>query len=283
MHNIALFISGRLIGYKYCLLPLINNLKKKYNVFLFFSINSLSFDKLTENNVFIINDLKNTFGETIGDIYFEEYKFPRNYVENKINNKIDVFNYNCLSCFYNDCKNMELIENFEKNNNIEFDIVCKSRSDIFFENNNVEFTIDNKNELIIRNKHMSNISHWGIKNTPLMISDAFAYGNKLSMKYYCSTYDWILKNDLLLNGKYLQTFEIYLTDSILQYVFYNTPGGEVTPLLSYEEIINKYVNNPNGIKIIYLNNINYTLLPQEIRSKNNFIVDKNNVFDYTNI
>jgi hypothetical protein len=282
MYNIALFISGRLIGYKDCLLPFINNIKNKYNVFLFFSINSFSLDKNVEH---VIDDLKNTFGETIGDIYFEEYKFPRIYVETHINNNIDVFSYNCLSQYYNDRKNMELIENFEKNNNIVFDILCKTRSDIVFSNNNVDFTIDNKNELIIRNKHIQDIRYWGhcYNDTPLMISDCFAYGNKMSMKYYCSTYDWILKNDLLLKGNYLHAGEIYLTDSILQHVFCNIPGGGNEPLLSREQIQNKYVNNPNKILIVYLNNIQYTLLPPYLRQQNNFIVDTNNVFNYTHI
>ena len=104
MLNIAIFISGRLLGYRDCLLPFINNLKKKYNIFLFFSINTFSLDNNNKNLEFVINDLKNTFGETIGEIYFEEYKFPKNYVENRIDNNVTTFTYNCLSCFYNDSK-----------------------------------------------------------------------------------------------------------------------------------------------------------------------------------
>lgn len=284
MLKIALFISGRLLGYRDCLLPFINNLKKKYNIFLFFSINTFSLDNNNNNLELVINDLKNTFGETIGEIYFEEYKFPKNYVENRIDNNVTTFTYNCLSCFYNDSKNMELIENYEKNNNITFDIICKTRSDALF-NNDVNFIMDSNDELIIRNKHMTDIRYWGhiYKDTPLMISDAFAYGNKISMKHYCSTYNWILKNDLILKGKYSQTFEIYLTDSILQHIFYNIPGGETTPLLNRAQIIDKYINNPKGIKIIYSNDINYELLPSNVRSKNNFIVDINNIFKYTQI
>jgi hypothetical protein len=284
MLNIALFVSGRLTGFKECLLPFVINLKKKYNIFVFFSINTFSLDKNNTNLYIIANELKNTFGITFADIYFEEYKFPKSYVENRISNNINKFTYNCLSCFYNDSKNMELIENFEKNNNILFDIICKTRSDIIFKNH-INFICDNKDDLIIRNKHMINIRYWGhaYNDTPLMISDAFAYGNKISMKYYCSTYDWILKNDIILKGNYSQTFEIYLTDSILQHIFYNIPGGETIPLLNRDQIFHKYINNPNGIKIIYLNNINYELLPQQIRSKNNFIVDINNVFQYTQI
>jgi hypothetical protein len=285
MKNVALFISGRVIGFKECLLPLINNIQKKYNLFLFFSINTFSLNKMNENEESIINDLKNTFNKKIGGIYIGEYKFPKSYVENRINNNIYDFSYNCLSCFYNDSINIEVIKLFEKNNNIEFDLICKIRSDIFFNNNDIDFIFDNKEDFIIRNKHICDIRYWGhfYHDTPMLISDAFAYGNKISMKKYCSTYEWILKNDLLLKGTYTQAFEVFLTDSILEHVFFNVVGGEYIPTLSKEEIINKYINNPSGVTIIYLNNVKYNMLPSEIRSKNNFIVNKDNVLNYTDI
>jgi len=295
MLKIALFVSGRLLGYKECLFPFITMLKEKYTVFIFFSINTFSLDKDT-NLELLISDLKDTFGDTFGDVYFEKYKFPKSYVETRINNeifntnneKINPFSsYNCLSCFYNDKKNMELIDNFEKANNMFFDIICKTRSDMCIIRNNLDFILDSPNELILRNKHMTDIRFWGhyYRDTPLMISDAFAYGNKETMKHYCSTYDWILKNNLILNGYYSQTFEIYLTDSKLQHVFDKEHGGETIPQLSREEKIDKYINNPKGIKIVYIsdNELYYQLLPKEIKSKNNFIVDLNNVFEYTQI
>ena len=281
MINIAFFISGRLIGYKELLIPFVNIFKTKYNIYLFFSINSFTLDKGVSIKM-ATNELINTFGEMIGDIYFEDFKMPKSYVENRIENNVDTFSYNALSQSYNDSKNMELIEKFEINKNIEFDIVCKTRSDIHFINIQ-DFIVDNKDDIIIRNKHMMDIRYWGhiYRDTPLLISDAFAYGNKKSMKHYCETYDWILKNDLLLKGQYTQAFETYLTDSLLQHVFYNVPGGGQNPVLTREQIINNYLNNPKGIKIVYMNNIRYVLLNQSIRLKNNFVVDKNNFLQYT--
>ena len=142
MLNIAIFISGRLFGYKDCLLPFVNNLKERYNIYLFFSINTFSLPSDTSID-YIIQDLKQTFGKRIGDIYFEEYKFPKSYVDCMVTNNILRFSYNSLSHFFNDSKNMELIELFEKNNNIDFDIICKSRSDIIFRSE-VEFICDKK-------------------------------------------------------------------------------------------------------------------------------------------
>lgn len=282
MVKIALFISGRLLGYNIGLLPLINNLKLKYDVKLFASINAFGFGK-HENKEAILTNFKHYFCDVLADIQTEEYKMPREYVDNRLKNNIHSFSYNQLSCFYNDAKNFQLIENYENENNCEFDIICKVRSEIMIHGNTIDFIVDNKNDLIIRNKHMMNLRYWGhaYHSTPLMISDAFAYGNKNSMKKYCSTYNFILENDLRLKGLYTHAFEIYLTDSILQHVFYNVPGGGVTPLLTANEIIDKYANNPNNIKIIYIDNVNYCLIHDHIRRVNNFIVNETNVLNYT--
>lgn len=170
------------------------------------------------------------FKGVIANIYIEPYKLPQTFVDNRLKHGSYDFHYNQLSCFYNDAKNMEIIEHFENKNNIKFDIICKTRSDLFVHNPILEFIIDNPQDIVIHNKHTENIRHWGgiYTDTPLMISDAFAYGNKQSMKIYCSTYKWILENDLLMEGKYLQTFEIYLTDSVLKHVFYKVQGGRRT-------------------------------------------------------
>jgi len=281
MKNIAIFISGRMVCYEECLIPLINNLNNKYNIKLFFSINKFSLDKI-HNIETIKNELKNNFGNLLGYLNFEDFKLPSSFVENRLHNNKDVFSYNELSCFYNDYINYNLIINYEKENNIEFDIICKTRSDIKFENNDITFNFDNTNQLIIRNKHFLEIRHWGhtYYNTPIMISNDFAYGNKSSMAYFCKTYYWILENDIYLKGNYIFAFEIYITDSILNTVFYKNYNDN-PPSFSKEEIIDKFINNPYKIKIIYENNINYEFIPKNIRSKNNFIVNKENVFQYT--
>jgi hypothetical protein len=282
MVNVALFISGRLIGFNEYLLPFINKLKSKYNIYVFFSINTFSLDK-NYNLETITNDLKNQLENSFGDIYFEEYKMPKKYVENRIKNEVNMFQYNCLSCFYNDFRNMVLIEEFENNNNINFDVICKTRSDMMCPKIDYDFIIDNKEDLIIRHNPSFLLRHWGhcYSNTPFMISDTFAYGNKLSMIYYVSTYDFILKNDISMNGNYNQTFEIFLTDSILQCIFYSNTGGGIIPTLTEEEINYRYNNIPNGCKIYYINDFDVSLMKPELRKTNNFNVDINNVFNYT--
>jgi hypothetical protein len=282
MRNIAIFISGRMLGYKENLVPFINSLKNRYNIKLFFSINIFSFE---DHNVYIpliIHELQTEFGDILAYCNFEEYKMPKSFVENRLKYQINNFHYNCLSCFYNDKKNLELIEKYEIDKNIKFDVICKTRSEIQFRTN-VDFIIDNEDELVLHNKHMVSIRYWGHihQNTPAMISDAFAYGNKNSMKIYCKTYDWILQNNQ--SRIYSQSFEIYLTDSILQHIFYNHHGGDGDEPMSYVDIMNKFVNNPHKIKINYLYDLQYTIIPTTIRQHNNFIVDQSNVWKYTQI
>jgi hypothetical protein len=285
MINLAIFVSGRLIGYKDCFIESLNRIQNRsnYKIYLFFSINTFSFDKDSDAES-VLNQLKlDTPNDiTIATINFEEFKMPKSYVMNRINNDNYNFGYNQLACYYNDFKNFQLIENYSLEYGIEFDIVCKFRSEIIIKNN-FTFIIDDKDDLIIRHKPVWDGYYWGhdYKHTiPMFVGDT-AYGNLKSMKLYCSTYNWILEKDLLFNGYYMQGFEVFLTDSILQNVFYRIPGGENIPLLTKEQIIDKYTNNPNKIKIILIDNFQHDLLAPHIRSKNNFTVDINNVFDYT--
>jgi hypothetical protein len=280
MRNIAIFISGRMLGYKENLVPFINQHKDKYNIKLFFSVNIFSFEDHNIHIPLIINELQTEFGDILAYCNFEKYKMPKSFVEYRFENNMNNFHYNCLSCFYNDKKNMELIEKYEIDNDIKFDLICKTRAELQFISD-VDFIFDNDEDLILHNRHMCDIRYWGHihNNTPKMISDAFAYGNKNSMKIYCKTYDWILQNSL--SRIYSQTFEIYLTDSILQYIFYKNHGGDGDEPLSYVEIMDKYVNNPHKIKIDYPDNIHYNIIPTPIRQCNNFVVDKSNVWEYT--
>lgn len=282
MINVAVFISGRSLGYRECLFQFLQKIDRtKYNVRLFLSINSLSFGP-QENIKSILEDIVNLFQDIIGKLHIEPFRLPKAFVDNRLKHGTDVFHYNQLSCFYNDAKNMENIENYEIDNNIKFDVICKTRSELFFFNQSIEFTVDEPSSVIIHNKHPLDIRHWGhiYKDTPLMISDAFAYGNKESMKIFCSTYNWILENDFRMNGKYLQTFEIYLTDSILNHIFYTIPGGGHEPKMSKDEIMSIYTRR---IKIIQEDCFIYDLIPIHIRGRNNFVVNKDNVYQYTHL
>jgi len=280
--NVALFVSGRLLGYDTCLLPFLNRFSKDYNIKVFFSINTLSLGEGEDMNT-IISNLKRLLGIRFGDIYYEEYKLPYDYVQTKLQNGIDVFLYNQMSCFYNDKQNLRIIEDYQRKYNITFDVISKIRSDIYPTKNCIYFKQDEPDTLMIHTAYTF-IRHWGHvfeHFSYAMVSDAFAYGNMKSMRIYCKTYDWILEQNKLRNGRYVYTFEILLTDSILNHCIGDYDDGHNNPTISENQLFDIFFNNSNNIKISYSIDIEYHLMPTDMRSKNNFIVDKTNVLNYT--
>ena len=282
--NVALFVSGRLLGYDTCLLPFLLKFSKDYRIKVFFSINTLSLSE-GEDMTTIISNLKRLLGDMFGDIYYEEYKLPYEYVQTKLQNGIDVFLYNQLSCFYNDKQNLRLIEEYQRNYNITFDIISKIRSDMIMEYNCIYLKKDAPDLLMIRTAYSFVISWGHLPEFALFpyptISDAFAYGNMKSMRIYCKTYDWILEQNRARNGRYLATFEHLLTDSILNYCIGDHEVIKDTPNITPLELFDIFFNNTNNVKLSYEVDLEYKLLPVEKRSKNNFAVDKTNVLKYT--
>lgn len=239
MLKVALFISGRITCYEECLFPLLEYLTKKYEIKLFCSINS-------DYNTKFVNDLKNY----LSGVNFERFNYSEQWISNRILNKKTYLGpFNQLSMFYNDLKCFEMIEKYQQDNNIEFDIICKIRPDMIFNNlSNINLLHNDKNSLIINSCIPSCPIYWfGNKNTPMLICDAFAYGNFKSMKIYCDTYNWIIEQDKFLLGTYDSTFEPYLNESILSCCF-DTYKEQIN---TTEAINNKIFNNPRNIKIQY--------------------------------
>ena len=240
MLNVALFISGRTTCYNNCLVPLLLNLKKRYNITLFLSINS-------EEQIKVIDELK----DILGYYEFKKFFYEDDWVENRLlNNKKFLGPYNQLSMFYNDLNNFNLIDKYEKNNNIKFDIICKIRADMIFNNlNQIHFTKDNDDSLILHNVMLENPIRW-FGDSPLLVSDACCFGNKRSMEIYCSTYKWIKEKDIELKGHYNRTFEPYLNENLFEFLFDNpfTQDNKLT-YIEYENIMFK---NKRGLKIEYL-------------------------------
>jgi hypothetical protein len=294
-YNIAIFISGRVIYYDTQLLEVINRIETNsdYNIKLFFSINTLSLGK-DESPESITDNLKQIYKDKIGCIYWETFKYPASYINNKIlnnnlkfyiNDMSSISTYAQLSCIYNDKKNFENINTYEKQNNIIFDIICKVRSEmILTPESKIRFNIHNNDSLVIYNKHFCDIRLWGhvYKYTPyVLLTDTFVYGNKKSMEIYCRAYDWMLEQDIIFKGNYYNCLEIILTESVLNHVFYNIPGGGAVPTYSEEYIINKFSKNMNNLMIVRIpdEELKYSLMPN--RAINNFRITIDNFLNYT--
>ena len=178
--------------------------------------------------------------------------YTKEWIENRIkNNKKYLGPYNQLSMFYNDLNNFNMIEKYEKEKNMKFDVICKIRPDMRFNNlSDIIFFKDDADSLIINSCVPACRIYWfGNTNTPMLICDAFAYGNFKSMKLYCDTYNWICEQDKILQGTYDRTFEPYLNESILRCCF-DTYKEQIN---TTERIKDKIFNNPLNVKIKYFN------------------------------
>lgn len=161
--KVALFISGRCFGYKECLVPILNILKSKYSIYLFLSINS----ELDQEMIDILKPAK---------YEFKRFFYDDDWIENRIKNKCTFLGpYNQLSCFYNDYNNFKLIEQYEKENNMTFDVISKFRSDANFNDlNQIKFVKDDLDDCILHNVELASTIRWhGI--SPPLLSDAFCF------------------------------------------------------------------------------------------------------------
>ena len=158
MINIAIFFGGRANG----ITPHVKELLEYKNVIPFVSA---SFSQINNSNT-------PTLQCNIEDAPFPEYL-----------HSVPIYGHtkpkNVYSMFYHNKKCMDLIENYEKDNNMKFDIVIKYRNDI-----------DTSQALNLYNPPLSdntinipNINDWG------GINDQIAYGSKVAMKKYCSLID----------------------------------------------------------------------------------------------
>ncbi len=145
--------------------------------------------------------------------------------------------------FYNDFNNFNLIDKYENDNNIKFNVISKIRPNMLFNNlNDIIFKKDDENLLILNTVELAcTIQQFG--NSPNLVSNAFCFGNKKSMKNYCYTYNWIKQKDIELNGNYNSTFESYLNENMFDYLFYNQ--------LTYNKYEKLMFDNKRGLIIKY--------------------------------
>jgi len=189
----ALFISGRLTCYEEDLIKVLNTTFYYNDIDLFISINGIRDEYHIEAEERLYKWLRK--------IDYEEYNVPESFINTHPETLTQNINgkktpYTVMSMFYNDQKNFKNIEEYSKENNITYDIVCKFRADISFINPFIEFLFErfthHDNTLFSCIPPCPIILYSHIKlGGPLCISDAFAFGSMEVMKRYCSTYDSI--------------------------------------------------------------------------------------------
>jgi hypothetical protein len=243
MLTVAIFISGRLTCYEYNLIPVLQHLSKRYDIHLFASINGVR-DSYHE-------EAESRLGLWLKKICYENYNPPADFIQNihpetlfQIVNDKKV-PYTNLSCFYNDLMSFKLIEEYEKEADITYDVISKIRPDMIFRNyNDIHFIKDPTDKKVLHSCIPEcEIYIYGWRHIPRCISDAFAYGNKETMRIYTNTYNYILRENKARNGNYRINYEPCVTESVMDFCILDSTNAD--------EIRNNMINNKNGVEIVY--------------------------------
>lgn len=170
---IAIYFSGRINKYEYCLENILY-IKNKYNDVVFFM--SLNTDEITEYHTQFMKLL------SIGDdqYYYGKVNYPQ-YIYLLSTKSQNDNRENIYSQFYNNKKCIELIENYSNKYNVKFDCIMKYRADILTDDA-IEFQFPLCENTIYIPK---NYDFYGI-------NDQIAYGSYNTMKIYSSIVNNIL-------------------------------------------------------------------------------------------
>jgi len=223
--KIAMLISGRIARYESCLLPILNN-SDYHEIHLFISVNDKHKDckyykdmkinlqkwlKFICIKEFIID--KEIFTIFNPNISIATHKLQVNL--QKVNDKF-VPN-NALSMYYNDMITFNEACQYADNNGFEYDLYLKFRSDIIANDIPKHIIKPLPIEIHLYNHTpLCNFTSGGIYKKPI-ICDAYAWGNRNTMKIYCNTYNYVFNKTKLYNGTYYISFECSLTDNIYEH------------------------------------------------------------------
>jgi hypothetical protein len=220
---ICILLSGRIKSYKNFEI-LMNKIKDLHTIHLFVSVN----DEFDENTTKFYNDFAEKFKEILKVIKIKKYVLPDGFVNTSQATKSAGKLINTLSCFYNDKMVFLEAEKYSNDNNINYDVYLRFRSDIIADtlpnlnhfNKNILFCVvpvnffdlaitDNPNGEYKNGRYYCydvNRLHSG-----LFVTSDIAFGSKDLMKIYCNCYDYILEQNIQNNGNYFICFEYNLT------------------------------------------------------------------------
>ena len=243
--KLAILLSGRIKLYEH-FLNLLKKIGNKYDIHVFISINDVYSD--------FYEKVRQEFGDYLKGFHCEEYNVPENFtniwynkVEGHHNPELTHFEkstavYRSLSCFYNDKYCFNMATKYADDNNFEYDIYLRFRSDIIVDDLPI-FDIPKMNEDVlfsvipfsqftlaitenINGEWKNNRYHaYGdIKHHGKNVTGDIAYGNRKTMSVYCSCYDYILKKNDENKGNYFICFEYsvttFLEDSEIKWNFF---------------------------------------------------------------
>jgi hypothetical protein len=196
-----------------------------YDIDLFISINAERDD--------YHNQALNNLSKWLKGEYICPYVIPQHYKDIFINMNSgtnEPLPYNQLSMFFNDQKAFELATQYADDNNFEYDVYMKYRSDIITNSLPSIQTIEEYKlfSVVPWNSHYSPVidrskpaiyngpGDWHLQETidAPWVSDAIVYGNRIVMDAYTKTYEYCLELNELWKGLYPIAFEPSVTQNV---------------------------------------------------------------------
>lgn len=232
---ISILLSGRIKSYKN-FERIMDIIKPHHTVHLFVSVN----DELNDDNKNFYDEFKETFKDRIKMMSIHKYAIPDGFKNTNVDTEVAGKLINTLSCFFNDKNAFSHAEHYADQNNIEYDVYLRFRTDIIVDSlpefNGYDTTIlycvmpvsiftlaitDNPDgEYKNGRRHCyGNTLHHG-----KYVTGDIAFGSRNLMKLYCGCYDYILEQNIKNNGNYFICFEYnltcYLCDINANWVFF---------------------------------------------------------------
>lgn len=211
MLRIAMLISGRAARYEVCLLPFLEAIDEKIHIIdVFMSING------EECAYYDIMRVK--LKKWLRGCYINKYELPADYKHtHEFKGSTQFINgvwvhYHQMSMYYNDFNVFNLAVNYSLQNNIEYDYYMKYRSDII--NTSLPILKQPTSEIKLYSiVPISDFTSHGLYKYKI-VSDAWTWGNKETMRKYTNTYFFVLDALKQLNGNYYIGFEDCVTDNV---------------------------------------------------------------------
>ncbi len=188
--RVAVCLSGMLRSYKETYKYLYSNIIKPFNADVFFcgyankegvDSNKKDFQEMFEPKSFLISEYNESKrNEVLNCLKLYSQYFNRKRQETNIDNFINQF--------YNIMKVCELKNKYEYDNSFKYDLVIRSRCDVFYRRSLHDFEINlgmTKNNILIPRE-------WDFKNvSSFAVSDTFALCSSETFDKYSSLYNYI--------------------------------------------------------------------------------------------
>ena len=222
--SVAIIFVGRINGYEECLDNLLY-ITNKYNPTVFCSLNE---DKSSD----YINNFCNTFNIKDDQINIEQTILPEwintfmnmngIITEDVANGIIGISAYKMYSMYYHQYRAFNLIEKYQLNNNMVFDIVLYYRADMK-STDTLELNMPDDNTVYLPNER----GYYGV-------NDRIAYGNFDTMKKYCNTVNnldrILVKSNIIdydnchrcLNSEIILLYNLNYENILINKIQYNT-------------------------------------------------------------